>query len=388
MSFSDDKTNAKLNALEKRLSREYRKAYVEMKASADKYFDDFKDRYEREYIKYQQGMYTDLQFKSWVQTQLARGIGWDKLKNNMAERMTMTNEIASQYINADTPSIFALNQNYEAYMIHKTTGQNIAFDLYDENTVKNLMTESGNFTDFKTVSINPVRDYAWNRKQIESALVSGIMQGKPIDKIANSFETVMQRNKTSAIRNARTAVTSAQNAGRINSMKQAQKKGINVQKRWISAHDGRVRDSHAHLDGQIRNIDDYFDNGLLFPADSDGAPAEVYNCRCTLTYIYPEYDGHIESNETYKEWIDNEKKERKSNHIPMNLQFFSYDASDYDTIHLDKQEYAHVMSELSTHLTKEQKKKKVVSKAIGNKMYMVENLGDEEYRIIGVEDIT
>lgn len=61
----------------------------------------------------------------------------------------------------------------------------------------------------------------------------------------------------------------------------------------------------------------------------------------------------------------------------------AYKSSDFETIILPKQEYAHVMSELNTNLSKEQRRQSVVSKAIGNYVYIVENNGFNNYRIIG-----
>ena len=69
--------------------------------------------------------------------------------------------------------------------------------------------------------------------------------------------------------------------------------------------------------------------------------------------------------------------------MDMDLQYFSMNSKDYPTIHLDKDEYAHVISELNTHMTEEQRKQAVVTKAIGNYYYTIENKGFNNYRIIG-----
>lgn len=60
-----------------------------------------------------------------------------------------------------------------------------------------------------------------------------------------------------------------------------------------------------------------------------------------------------------------------------------YDSSAFETIYLPKQEYAHVMSEINTHLSDEERSQFIVSKAIGNYVYVFENYGFNEYRIIG-----
>lgn len=80
----------------------------------------------------------------------------------------------------------------------------------------------------------------------------------------------------------RTAVTGAQNAGRLDSYAAAEKMGIKLKKEWLATLDGRTRHSHAMLDGEQVAPDAKFSNGCRFPGDPQGPPWEVYNCRCTL----------------------------------------------------------------------------------------------------------
>lgn len=54
---------------------------------------------------------------------------------------------------------------------------------------------------------------------------------------------------------------------------------------WIATHDDRVRDSHEHLDGDMKPIGEPFQglNGLLrFPGDPLAPASETVQCRCTL----------------------------------------------------------------------------------------------------------
>lgn len=51
-------------------------------------------------------------------------------------------------------------------------------------------------------------------------------------------------------------------------------------------------------------------------------------------------------------------------------------------VKLSKVEYARVMSELNTHLTKEERKKAIVQRAIGDYNYIIENNGFDNYRVI------
>lgn len=54
-----------------------------------------------------------------------------------------------------------------------------------------------------------------------------------------------------------------------------------------------------------------------------------------------------------------------------------------NSIHLSKKEYAHVIGELNTHLSKERRRKRVFHQAIGNYIYIVENHGFNSYTIRG-----
>lgn len=316
MSYSDEKTEKQLKKLERELASLYKEAYEEMSKEADKYFAQYEERWEKEYQAFLDGAYTELEFKNWEATQLARGQQWERLRDTMAKRLRTANQTASAYINDSTPSVYSLNANYEAYQIAKETGTlSESWNMIDEQAVKTLITEQrGKFSEFKVTNVNAKRDYAWNSQQIQRALNAGILQGKSIDKIADSFMVVMKRNRTSAIRNARTAFTSAQNAGRVNSLKQAKEMGIDVKKKWTSSGDESVRFSHAMLNGQIRDIEERFSNGLMHPADSDGEPKEVYNCRCRLTYVYPKYEK-VQSNEAWEEMSPEQRKAEEKKYI-------------------------------------------------------------------------
>lgn len=52
-------------------------------------------------------------------------------------------------------------------------------------------------------------------------------------------------------------------------------------KQWDAALDGKTRDFHRRVDGEIRELDEKFSNSLMFPGDPSGDTGEVINCRCT-----------------------------------------------------------------------------------------------------------
>lgn len=300
-------TESAIEDIESSINDVYGDAYAELKAKIDAYFEQYKERYEKEYRAWKAGAYTDEEFALWVQSQLGRGERWEAMADDIARRIAEANILATQYANGGLANIYALNHNYSAYRIEKAF-KGADFKAYSENAIRNLIMNKRNVTEFRTLKTNPLRDYLWNKKEIDKALASAIIQGKPIGELTNSFLGVMKRNRNSAMRNARTASTSAQNAGRLQSFMEAKAMGIHIKKEWIAIYDSRTRDSHRHLDGQIKEIEELFDNGLLFPADTNGAPKEVYNCRCTMGAVLPEYEDD-ESTDDYQDWLKRKEKE-------------------------------------------------------------------------------
>lgn len=278
---SDVATTRKMREVELKLKNLYSDAYAQLQAESDIYFHEFESRYKKQYEAYKQGKYTEQEFKAWYASQVARGERWEALRDDMARKVTAANVEAAKIMNAATPEVFESNYNWSAYEVEKATG--IAFNVHNEQTVKQLMKDNPELLPRKGVNVK--KDELWNRQKLNNAVASGILTGKSIDKISSSFQQVTNMNWTAAVRNARTAVTAAQNSGKQQQMEDiepfAKANGLDIKKEWVSANDDRVRDSHAELNGVRVDVDDIFPNGLMYPGDPDGEPAEVYNCRCS-----------------------------------------------------------------------------------------------------------
>lgn len=277
-------TDEKLEEIEKRLSAIYSRAEKELQKTIDDYFAKFAKRDEKQKARLEAGEITEQEYKQWRLAQMGRGERFKALQSRVAERYTEANETAVRYVNDATPGIYSLNRNYSAYTIEKIAG-NVGFDLWDEQTVRRLIVENPEVMPYypPEKALNRGIDLAYGKKQISASVTSSILQGKSIPGIAKDLQTRMtDMNKSSAIRTARTAVTGAQNAGRMDSYVAAEKMGIKVRKEWLATIDGRTRHSHAMLDGKVVDKDKKFENGCMFPGDPNGPPWEVYNCRCTL----------------------------------------------------------------------------------------------------------
>lgn len=145
------------------------------------------------------------------------------------------------------------------------------------------------------------------------AEMQSIIQGESIEDLAKRLASVTDMNETSSIRNARTMITSAQNAGREDQYRRAESMGIKLSKCWIATLDHRTRASHIALDGEIIKEGETFSNGLEYPGDMNGDPREVYNCRCRTIAIFEDQDfskfeRHSRLGEmSYEQWKNSKK---------------------------------------------------------------------------------
>ena len=274
-------TDLKLEQMEKRLSAIYSEAQKDIQKKADEYFDKFKkaDEEKRKLVK--AGKMTEDEYKAWRQGKIMYGKRFTAMKEDVAKQLLNVNQTATAYINGELPEIYTLNYNALADTVDGVGGY--SFTLLDRDTVKHLATTDKSLLPFR--ELDPAKDIPWNMKKINSQVLQGVIQGESIPKISKRIMNVQEMNKDAAIRSARTIVTGAENKGRMDSYRRAEKDGIILEKEWIATSDARTRDWHNELDGVAKPVDEPFENAIgkiMFPGDPSADGANVYNCRCTL----------------------------------------------------------------------------------------------------------
>lgn len=125
-------------------------------------------------------------------------------------------------------------------------------------------------------------DVAKLKGRIAANVSRGIATGMSYHEVAQQLNGAMNIGYNNAIRIARTEGHRIQVQSAMNACYDAQDNGADIVKQWDSTLDGRTRHSHAIVDGEIRELDKPFSNGLRFPGDPHGAAGEVINCRCAL----------------------------------------------------------------------------------------------------------
>ena len=305
-----------------RLRVAYAEAISDLSKKIDKYLKNFEKMDAEMRALLDSGILSNKDYKSWKFRTIAESKQWEDMRSQLTFDMVHVDQIASDIINDAIPEMYAEGHNYGTYEAEIGSGWDTTYTLYDRDTVARLIKEDE--IDLLPVNLDISKDERWNRQHIQSAITQGILQGESIDDIASRLLNVVGMDERMAIRNARTAVTGAQNAGRIDSYIRAEKMGIKMQQMWMATLDGRVRDSHAIMDGEHQEVGKEFSNGCRYPGDPKGAPAEIYNCRCTVVAIVEGADPYNpnlrpskylqDAGLTYDEWKRMHKESYYSKH--------------------------------------------------------------------------
>lgn len=121
----------------------------------------------------------------------------------------------------------------------------------------------------------------------ERAIAEGIGINEAAAYLRREFPVEWRKKKWRAELIARTEINTAANQGAEIGAKAT---GLELNKMWVTALDGRERPSHRFADGQVRTMDGMFlvGNTPMSKPGAAGAPAEeVCNCRCAVAYISP-----------------------------------------------------------------------------------------------------
>lgn len=126
------------------------------------------------------------------------------------------------------------------------------------------------------------KDVNFLKRRIASDVARGIATSLPYRDIARNIERVSKIGFNRAMRIARTEGHNMRMQGIERAQHKAKERGADIVKQWDATLDARTRDSHARLDGEIRELDEKFSNGMMRPGDPNASAAEIVNCRCVL----------------------------------------------------------------------------------------------------------
>ena len=320
-------TDEEIERLERRFRRQYNQASREMR----KRLDDMMESYDKANAEWKQrvksGDATQEDYDGWLKGQATDRAFVQSMAQTLAQDANRTNQLAMDTVNDAIPSVFAENANYAAFEVEHGIGyETHAFDLYDQSTVRRLIRDQPDLLPpLPNPRMDNGRDLRWNRQKFASVITQSVLQGESIPRAADRICRVMRTNEAAATRAARTALTGAENAGRVDSYRRAQNIGIELEQEWLATHDERTRITHRLLDGEHVPVgerfvpDGYGDKySIGFPGDPTALGEMVYSCRCTLVAWLPSIAkednrswAKMPDGMTYDEWKHGKKVEKK-----------------------------------------------------------------------------
>ena len=277
-------TDEQIKEIERRIKKVYSRASKEIQKKTDEFISQFErlDKEKRRQVR--NGTLSKEDYQKWKENKVFNREVWKSKQKDCTNILTNANKMAMDIANGKTWDVFIENANYTLYDIEKQLGMDLSFSIYNTEAVKRLIVEEPNL--LPEPSVNIPKDKAWNMKKIDYQVTQSIIQGESIPELAERLIDVVGHNQGNMLMHARTMMTGAQNAGRLRGMMDAQRKGVNLKKTWMSAHDNHVRELHRALDGESVELEEPFEIGgyeIMYPGDPDAEPSMVYNCRCALS---------------------------------------------------------------------------------------------------------
>lgn len=180
--------------------------------------------------------------------------------------------------------------------------------------------------------LNPMDRITWiNRatehgrklnQNIREEITRGIIQGKSYPEVARQIKKKIDIASTRLVRVVQTETHRAHTMGSLEAFSRiealAEDSGFKVKKLWLATLDGKTRDEHRELDGQIADEDGLF-HVAGFSAEAPGlfGVAELdINCRCEILTEVEGYEtkfrrdnenGKIIEWKNYQQWAEDKK---------------------------------------------------------------------------------
>jgi len=134
-----------------------------------------------------------------------------------------------------------------------------------------------------------LRDRRFDPTVLRTVRGERVLTAEEVDRMVGRYRERYIKYRSEVI--ARTEALRAVHEGEEELYRQAIDSGRvaaeDMTRTWITAHDEKVRGSHAAMDGQVRPFGEPFVSGngykLRYPGDPDAPASETVECRCALT---------------------------------------------------------------------------------------------------------
>lgn len=279
--MAHDWTDEQIAALAKKMNAVYQQASDEMAKKLKDWLADYDAKNQRWIEDVRAGVATKADYEEWKRRRAFDRTWYQNMISTLSNDAVECDVRCRQMINDEIPTVAAECANIEAYELDRAIGLDTGFTLYNQDSIRFLLTDPRIYP-----QVDVPADLAWNAQKFSSAITQSILQGESIPNAAKRLDSVFGMGKTASVRAARTAMTYAENKGKLTSMERLERMGVPLKKEWHARHDGRTRLEHRQADKQAVPVRDKFVVGgekMEEPGDPSASGWNVYNCRCYIS---------------------------------------------------------------------------------------------------------
>lgn len=305
--YMSRKMDERLEQLEDSLTALYANASLETQADLYVFMKGHKKAYETMTDKLSKGEITETEYKRWCENQILKTTKYKETLDTITDTLVKTDVAAMAIVRGELPFVVAQSYNFAkslGFAAADKAGMSVGtFQVYNARSIQAII--SKNLRLLPKVDL-PL-DKQWNKERINNAISHSIIHGDNMKQVAKRLQNVTNMDENAAMRNARTAMTGAENLGRNEAVQAMKQNGVPVKFMWSATKDKRTRDTHLLLDGTYQDENGYFGEGIIdtpleYPADPNGDPEEIYNCRCRASIVLEGID-HSQDEDNYAKFM-------------------------------------------------------------------------------------
>ena len=208
----------------------------------------------------------------------------DKLKNTIETEIKKLQRDSRKQLREGLRDIYKESYTRELELFKKKTSRSLTGINFSQLDTKKVTLALSNPFDLVGWEARLNRSLSETIIRLQSDLGQGLTLGESYTDIANRIMNTIDVKVSDAERIARTEGHRINSVADIEAINQAESLGLKIKRIWLTAEDGRVRDSHSDMEGQVANEDGLFnlDGRLVEGPGLTGVAGEDINCRCVI----------------------------------------------------------------------------------------------------------
>ena len=180
-----------LSKLEKDIQKEYKQAYKDVRKKLKDFTESFEAERKQKLQDIKSGEITYKEYRDWCERKIFVSDRWKAMKESLAEDLANSDKIARSMAVQHSPEVYSVNHSFAGYQVSRDAAINPSFTIYNRRAVETLIRDKPDLLPVASKKMDIPKDKRWNEKKINSVVTQSILQGKPIDDVADSLVKVV-----------------------------------------------------------------------------------------------------------------------------------------------------------------------------------------------------